>query len=146
RAVVARDRGGAEDPARHGGIADPPRARAVPVTDQATQGDHPARGPTMRALRAKLFGRRPKSRPGDDWRRGLEAAARELPSPEVTRRMAEGLGLTTATVAAAAAYAAAEAKAAGLAASGASTLVLPALTVGVVAVTVASAVVGVGSG
>ena len=100
----------------------------------------------MRAVRGTFFARRRKSRPGDEAQRALAAAAYELPSPEITRRMAEGLGLATSAVAAATAYAAAEAKAAGLAASGVSTLLMPALTVGVVALTVAGAVVGVGSG
>jgi hypothetical protein len=79
-------------------------------------------------------------------RRMLNAAARELPSVELTRRMEQALGIgLAASAAAAAATAAAKTAAAGTGAAvaGASTATWPALSIGLVALAVTGAVVGV---
>ncbi|HEX3904925.1 MAG TPA: hypothetical protein VH853_18975 [Polyangia bacterium] len=83
-------------------------------------------------------------------RRLLEAGARELPSVELTRKMQQALGLSigAAAVTAANATAAAAAKSSGLGAgAGATTpaFAWPAISVGVIALAVTGAVVGVRS-
>ncbi|HVV48842.1 MAG TPA: hypothetical protein VHO06_04220, partial [Polyangia bacterium] len=74
-------------------------------------------------------------------RRLLEAGARELPSVELTEKMQRALGLSLGA-GAAAAGAAAKSTAAGGAGSSAPALAWPAISVGVLALAVTGAVVG----
>src|SRR5262249_753550 len=137
---LAGDRGAAGDPARHGGVAPAARARAVQDGGRphgardAAGGERVTSGPhrPTHPKRLTVVG-------ATHLERSLpQPARRERPSPELTARMAAGLGISAAvatTVAAAPAVAAAKTSLGAWLSAG---LVAAAVTAGVVGVRMAA--------